>query len=155
MFSCYTQVNIETYQHKCMQLSILASLKPPILSMGKEASTISSKDSSFDEIVNEELSKSSGVSVSLPYSPPKGTDRATWFKWYGEVYLKSPHWEEVRQKTLKRDEHRCRFCGCSSTRTNCLEVHHRDYDNLWQETDATLITLCKRCHRGMHKLKRN
>lgn len=135
-----------------MQLSILDSLKQsPKQPPQSLQSPVVIMGSPFEDVVNESISSSSTV----PYIPPKGTDRATWFKWYGEVYLKSPHWENTREKTLKRDEYRCRFCGCSSTKSNCLEVHHRDYDNLWRETDSTLITLCKRCHNGMHRIKRN
>ena len=108
---------------------------------------------SFEDIINESISKSS----SLPYIPPKGTEKTTWFKWYGEVYLESEHWKKTRSHVLQRDEHRCRFCGCSATKTNPLEVHHRDYDHLYREHehDAVLVTLCKRCHRGMHRIKRN
>lgn len=90
----------------------------------------------------------------IPYIPPSGTSNTEWFKWYSDVYLKSTHWINMRDRILKRDEHRCRFCGCSSSASNPLQIHHRDYESLWRETDATLITLCKICHKGLHRIKK-
>jgi 5-methylcytosine-specific restriction endonuclease McrA len=88
---------------------------------------------------------------SKPTVPPPGTSRDDWFKWYSEVYLVSPHWLNLRESILKRDQYRCRTCNCSGTRTNPLHAHHNCYDDLWNENEINLVTLCNRCHKAIHK----
>lgn len=65
-------------------------------------------------------------------------------------YLKSDHWQEVREKQLLQDEHRCAFCGS----TEKLEVHHINYKNLYNEKPGCdTITFCDTCHRKYHRIR--
>ena len=59
-------------------------------------------------------------------------------------YLQSKHWRTKRLVILKRDDNRCTECN----RLDNLNVHHLNYNNLWNEQDGDLITLCYRSKRG-------
>lgn len=63
-----------------------------------------------------------------------------------EEYIKSKEWQETRQRIFKRDNFRCVKCGGSKN----LHVHHITYENLGEEKDADLVTLCEKCHNGTH-----
>jgi len=70
---------------------------------------------------------------------------------YGE-YLKTAHWQSVRQEALKRFDHACAVCNWSErlSSTGWLEVHHRTYERLGEERPADVIVLCDRHHRMFH-----
>ena len=70
------------------------------------------------------------------------TDNSWWAMY--NAYLASPEWAAKRKHVLKRDKHRCRFCGD----TERLEVHHppHAYRDLGNENPDDLITICRRCH---------
>jgi hypothetical protein len=57
-------------------------------------------------------------------------------------YLKSSWWQQKRIQILERDKYQCTICSSKED----LQVHHKNYNNLWQELDSDLITLCKGCH---------
>lgn len=63
-----------------------------------------------------------------------------------EEYIKSNEWQETRQRIFKRDNYRCVKCGASKN----LQVHHITYENMGEEKDADLVTLCEKCHNGTH-----
>lgn len=79
------------------------------------------------------------------------------FKRY-KAYLKSPDWKAIKEKVLERDEFRCRCCGRTIDESP-LSIHHSTYDILFHEGENDnlkyLITLCKYCHSGIHKVKSN
>lgn len=58
-----------------------------------------------------------------------------------QAYLKTPHWKHTRKKIIARDKS-CVLCGS----TEHLVVHHRRYDNIGNEHDDDLVTLCTTCH---------
>lgn len=62
-------------------------------------------------------------------------------------YLLSEDWTKKRSVILERDEYACRVCNS----TTGLQVHHKTYDNIYQEPLGDLITLCKSCHELFHK----
>lgn len=69
---------------------------------------------------------------------------------YREVYLKSDHWKDIRQKRIDIDKGECQMCG----KTDSLVVHHISYDRLGNEdVDYDLITLCTDCHSWIHNIK--
>ena len=68
-----------------------------------------------------------------------------------QAYLNSNEWQETRQRIFKRDNFRCVKCGESKN----LHVHHITYENLGEEKDADLVTLCDKCHKSTHKLSVN
>jgi len=61
-------------------------------------------------------------------------------------YLHSQAWERKRRKVLKRDGHKCVYCGkCAS------QVHHTQYaEKRGTEPIEWLETICSECHRGLH-----
>ncbi len=65
-----------------------------------------------------------------------------------QTYLNSNEWQETRQRIFKRDNFRCVKCGESKN----LQVHHITYENLGEEKDADLVTLCDKCHKSTHDL---
>ncbi len=61
-------------------------------------------------------------------------------------YLKTDHWQGVRDKALKRAGHRCMLCNANGL----LHVHHRTYENRGKEEDQDVIALCANCHAKHH-----
>jgi len=68
-----------------------------------------------------------------------------------KAYLESPEWFAKREEILKRDNYECRECGSP----NLLQVHHLNYNNLFDEKPEDLMTLCKPCHEKIHGRKFN
>ena len=66
-------------------------------------------------------------------------------------YMRSEEWAKKNMLRLKFDDYRCKNCGCK----NNLEVHHKSYDNIYNEDIKTdLITLCHKCHSKTTRLNR-
>jgi protein-arginine kinase activator protein McsA len=65
--------------------------------------------------------------------------------YYNDVYLKSPEWKAKRENTLKRDNYTCVCCEEKAT-----QVHHINYNHVYQEKEKELISVCKSCHEGIH-----
>ena len=68
-----------------------------------------------------------------------------------EEQLQDPRWFALRDKVLIRDDHECRYCMSSQQ----LQVHHMRYEAgkmAWEYPMDVLLTLCKRCHEGQHRL---
>lgn len=61
-------------------------------------------------------------------------------------YLQSEHWRYVRARALDRANHKCQLC-CNEAD---LQVHHNNYDNLGDEKDSDVVTLCGACHSKFH-----
>ena len=68
-----------------------------------------------------------------------------------EDYISSDNWRRKRDERLLIDRRQCRTC------TSCedLEVHHRHYDNLFDEQMDDLITLCRECHHAITSVVRS
>lgn len=62
-------------------------------------------------------------------------------------YLKSEHWQKMRQDRLTFDDFRCVLCNSGVG----LNVHHRDYSRLGFEKLNDVLTLCELCHMTFHK----
>lgn len=84
-------------------------------------------------------------------NPPRRND--TWKDSYKED-LNDGRWKEKREKILKRDGYRCRWCGC----VDGLQVHHKYYNKYpdggrvkaWDYPDDALMVLCGDCHKEYH-----
>lgn len=63
-----------------------------------------------------------------------------------DEYLKTDHWQQVRQEAHKRDGGRCRVCNSPEN----LNVHHRTYERLGEELPDDVTTLCQPCHEMFH-----
>ena len=63
-------------------------------------------------------------------------------------YLRSEKWKNIRNQVLERDKYKCKICGT----TEKLRVHHKNYENIYQEENALcdLVTLCENCHKELH-----
>lgn len=61
-------------------------------------------------------------------------------------YLQTDHWLKKRQDIIDWWGGKC--CICNSEEK--LEVHHRNYDNLWGELLSDLVVLCHPCHELFH-----
>ncbi|MFP4526623.1 MAG: HNH endonuclease [Bacteroidales bacterium] len=61
-------------------------------------------------------------------------------------YLRTGLWQEKRKQKLEEAEHRCQLCNSSDG----LQVHHRTYDNVFNERKSDLIVLCRDCHARFH-----
>jgi len=70
----------------------------------------------------------------------------------GKAYQESNRLDEnLRIATLMRDGYQCTQCGKKNTN---LDAHHIIWkENLGKDTIQNLITLCKVCHRKVHKGK--
>lgn len=62
-------------------------------------------------------------------------------------YLKSKEWKKLSKKIKNRDKNKCVVCN-KTTNLNC---HHITYDNIYQEKEQDLVTLCFDCHNQEHK----
>lgn len=67
------------------------------------------------------------------------------------LLLKDPRWKYKKKCVLERDKYKCVKCGG----VGILHVHHLKYTGIypWQAPYKDLITLCKRCHEKIHKIK--
>lgn len=64
-------------------------------------------------------------------------------------YINSYPWKQKRKLALQFYGYNCCLCG----NRNDLQVHHRNYKNLFKESMEDLIILCESCHRQFHKKK--
>lgn len=74
--------------------------------------------------------------------------------WY-RGYLKSSHWESLREQRLRRSSWTCERCGqgagmsAKGNRTG-LNLHHLSYERVGLERDEDIIVLCSECHAKEH-----
>lgn len=62
-------------------------------------------------------------------------------------YLKTDHWQSMREMALAISAHRCQVCNSP----NHLHVHHRTYENRGNEQSIDLTVLCAECHQLFHE----
>lgn len=63
------------------------------------------------------------------------------------TYILSEDWNTKRKSRLAKDNYQCAICGTGKN----LSVHHITYERLGSERLDDLITLCKDCHKQVHK----
>jgi hypothetical protein len=90
--------------------------------------------SCFDLDANEERRDRIAKLRALPYAD----------------YLKSTHWERIRERAIARSLGRCQLCNALPTERASLHVHHRTYERVGAEYLEDLIALCEACHRLFH-----
>lgn len=82
----------------------------------------------------------------------------TWKDSYRED-LNDERWKMKREKILKSDGYKCRWCG----NIDKLDVHHKYYNKYpdgsrvraWDYPDDALIVLCHDCHEKYHSKYKN
>ena len=62
------------------------------------------------------------------------------------AYLESEKWKSIRNKKISESGNRCQLCN----KSGLLNVHHRTYDNVFNEKMEDLIVLCRECHAHFH-----
>jgi 5-methylcytosine-specific restriction endonuclease McrA len=64
-------------------------------------------------------------------------------------HIASPQWRKgaARLGELEAADSKCRICSAEAAPGSPLEVHHRTYENLGNESVGDLTTLCRDCHR--------
>jgi hypothetical protein len=62
-------------------------------------------------------------------------------------YLKTPHWQAVREEALRRAKDKCQLCGSKDR----LEVHHNTYERRGRERPEDVIAICHKCHSKHHE----
>lgn len=62
-------------------------------------------------------------------------------------YILSKAWQKVRMQAFDFYQNNCCKCG---NRYN-LQVHHRNYKNLYKETMIDVMLLCETCHLEHHR----
>lgn len=65
---------------------------------------------------------------------------------YWNVYLRSDHWKHLRWNKLILTP-KCEKCESDIH----LDVHHLVYKNLYDVDVSDLMTLCRKCHNGLHQ----
>lgn len=68
-------------------------------------------------------------------------------KTYGE-YLKTEHWQKIREAAILRAGERCMLCNAGNV---TLNVHHRTYERLGNEEPMDVIVLCETHHAQFHR----
>lgn len=69
-------------------------------------------------------------------------------------------WPKISKKIRERDNYACQHCGETKKR---LIVHHLDWrgkrrgvpSSEWNNNPSNLVTLCDKCHNGIHRHKAN
>jgi len=61
-------------------------------------------------------------------------------------YLQSDEWYQLKIDILEYRGHKCEKCG----RTKNLHIHHKHYENIYNEEPEDLIILCGLCHAKAH-----
>lgn len=62
-------------------------------------------------------------------------------------YLLSDLWKSKRKEILIRDKNLCQVCKVKPAE----EIHHKTYENKYNEPLGNLIALCKECHNEIHR----
>lgn len=70
-----------------------------------------------------------------------------------DEYLKTSHWQKVRQRKIKDVGYKCQICGESGKE---LHLHHNSYEHKGEEQHylEDLVVLCCDCHNLFHKYKK-
>lgn len=63
-----------------------------------------------------------------------------------DAYLKSQHWQHMRELAREHYGNSCCLCGAMDD----LDVHHRTYERKGRERLSDLILLCRGCHQRFH-----
>lgn len=69
-------------------------------------------------------------------------------------YLQSKEWQEVRKRVFTERGRKCERCG-KDLENKIADVHHKTYENLFNEKMEDLEVLCRPCHQDEHKDKRH
>ena len=66
-------------------------------------------------------------------------------------YLKSVHWEKIKEEYKKSDLFTGKCYTCEKDLKTC-HFHHQTYKRLGNERLTDIISICSKCHYYIHKL---
>ena len=94
--------------------------------------------------INRRIKKYEENDIEIPEIKPdiKLTDAQIRY----QQYLKTEHWQNLRNAALQRAGYRCQVCGNEYK----LQVHHNTYLNRGREEIYDLCVLCDECHNLFH-----
>jgi hypothetical protein len=84
-------------------------------------------------------------------------------------YYKTKHWTQLRNKLAFGDDAACEICGAhrwevykigkkkgqrKPKAVNKIHLHHKNYDNMMNESKSDLMLLCDSCHKLGHMLQK-
>lgn len=64
-------------------------------------------------------------------------------------YLRSQEWINIKIDLIQTRGSKCERCGARRTATK-LQLHHRTYETLFNESSNDLELLCGACHKREH-----
>jgi hypothetical protein len=68
------------------------------------------------------------------------------------AYVRTPYWQDMRAKTLRRAGGICEMPRCHA---RAVEVHHKTYHRCpWRERLDDLIAVCRKHHTTMETIRR-
>lgn len=79
-------------------------------------------------------------------------ERKSWYnktnsrRYKYQKYLTSEKWKNIREKVKERDNFLCQQCKLKKAE----EVHHLNYENVFNEKMEDLISVCSECHMELH-----
>ena len=68
------------------------------------------------------------------------------------IYLRTPHWQQVRRRALVRDGFLCQNCFCKVTESSAHGHHisYEAYNRLGFSFAFEVVSLCRSCHDSFH-----
>lgn len=100
------------------------------------------------QLKRQEIADSRSDYYLTIYETHRQKRRKAWRDYYN-TYLKSTRWALLRVNALTKVNYNC--VACKSTDT--LQLHHKHYQTLGEESLDDVIILCKKCHELIHLLK--
>jgi 5-methylcytosine-specific restriction endonuclease McrA len=114
-----------------------------------DALEILAGEQAFDDeecqVKRQEIADSRSHYYLTIYETHRQKRRQAWRKYY-DAYLVSLRWALLRVKALTKVNYKC--VACESTDT--LQLHHRHYQTLGEESLDDVVILCKKCHDLLH-----
>ena len=64
-------------------------------------------------------------------------------QWYRQIYLKSPHWKELKKAKFEASGRFCQIQAAGCLLLKKLDVHHLNYRNIYDVTLDDLQIACR------------
>lgn len=68
------------------------------------------------------------------------------------AYLRSPEWHEIKIDLIQTRGLKCEKCSDEYEHPSKVQVHHKTYKRLFNESPNDLILLCAGCHMAEHDI---
>jgi len=91
----------------------------------------------------DKLNKKRNKTKVKANKPIKKTYKDKYYK-----YLNSTEWANIKLDVMQHRGKACELCGSNLN----LQLHHKTYENAFEEEPEDLILLCRNCHKEQHKL---